>query len=141
MGPIKAHQVLSLASCFGFTSPMYLTWGKVLSVQSSPHKFFEHLTGRKLDLKTSNEMFDKLLGKLKHHYSQRITGALLENLLCEMDRARRGRRKVDIMFPLSDNNTFQALFRVWNTRGNVVKLQIFDGDKWKTIDMETMTLW
>ena len=85
-------------------------------------------------------MFNKLLGKLKEHYSQRITGAFLENLLCEMDRARRGRRKLDLMFPLSDNNTFQALFRVWNTRRNSVKLQILDNDKWKTIDIEKMTL-
>ena len=109
---VKAHQIIQVCATTGFIHPYYMSWAKILSKSCGPHKFFEHVTRRKLSLSESNCLFQKLLKQLQTLSSFRVTPSLLENFLCELDRERRNMRKKDIIFGAFSGTGIQSFYRL-----------------------------
>ena len=129
---MKAHHLIQFGACLGLIHPCYVTWAVVLSKDSGPHKFFQHLVGDTISVDESNTYFQMLLKRMKSDYCHRITASLLENLLCELDRRCRNKRKKDLIFKKSCGLQVQDFYRIWKrtTTKYAYYFQKYVHDKW-----------
>ena len=146
-GYVRVDNIIQLGAMCGFLPAVSYTHKNLPITKSSGSNRFLSSLIESNDNKKKQKVFNEVVTSLQKCTSKRIYSSDIENVMCELDRDSRNRRKMDCIFLDKTSMKVQNFFRIFKTNisryNSVMKyqVQIFSHRKWVTLEQDVKPIY